>query len=249
MRLNDISKNKYFFKYSIYLFLFSGRPISKFPITTVNKAESQSEGSFHQIGVFLNSLMREAFWLVIKSWACPQSWASALLSHAILNFVQSVSDLIREKTYLGFQLLGDSSLNLFSKLLLSTTTVGKLPPQQFGKRFPNCWGGNFPTVVVLSRSLENRFRDESPSNWNPKYVFSRIRSLTDWTKFRIAWDKRALAQLCGQAQLLITNQNASLIKEFKNTPIWWKEPSDWLSALFTVVIGNLLMGRPENRNK
>ena len=124
--------------------------------------------------------------------------------------------------------------------------------QQFGKRFPNCWGGNFPTVVVLSRSLENRFRDESPSNWNPKYVRSRIRSLTDWTKFRIAWDTKlserahARAQHCGHAQLLITNQNASLIKEFKNTPIWWKERSDWLSALFTV---NLLMGRPENRNK
>ena len=176
MRLNDISKNKYFFKYSIYLFLFSGRPISKFPITTVNKAESQSEGSFHQIGVFLNSLMREAFWLVIKSCACPQSWASALLSHAILNFVQSVSDLIRERTYLGFQLLGDSSLNLFSKLLLSTTTVGKLPPQQFGKRFPNCGcnfptvGCNFPTVVVLSRSLEHRFRGAFPSNWSTQKV-------------------------------------------------------------------------------
>ena len=26
-----------------------------------------------------------------------------------------------------------------------------------------------------------------------------------------------------------TNRNASIIKEFENTPIWWKESSDWLS--------------------
>ena len=49
---------------------------------------------------------------------------------------------------------------------------------------------------------------------------------------------------------LITNQNASLIKEFKNTPIWWKEPSDWPKSSTNQndrnFAGKNEMGRPEN---
>ena len=146
MRLNDISKNKYFFKYSIYLFLFSGRPISKF---RVNKAESQSERSFHQIGVFLDSLMREAFWLAIKkAERMPKNLSTRPLVSCNLIWISfSPSATLFVGGRLGFQLLGlNASLNLLSKLLLSTTTVGKLPPtvmenvfqtvEQFGKRFP-----------------------------------------------------------------------------------------------------------------
>ena len=47
-----------------------------------------------------------------------------------------------------------------------------------------------------------------------------------------------------------TNQNASLIKEFKNTSVWWKEPSDWPKSSTNQndrkFAGKNEMGRPEN---
>ena len=108
--------------------------------------------------------------------------------------------------------------------------------QQFGKRFPNCWGGNFPTVVVLSRSLENRFRDAfSPSNWNPRRPpTNKVADGLNEIQIKLHETRGRVLRFLGmRSAFLIANQNASLIKESKNTPIWWKERSDWLSALFT----------------